>query len=195
MASGRLRLHHQPAHHPRSIAASGERAMEPRELALDPRHPAPGSPSPLPRQWRRCHGDAEHRSGEPPAPGWFRLNSPRPPETGIRHQGDPGAGRHDGAPGHGLITLLGALDVLGPFAAEGLDESLGFAVGAGRVWLGLVGLRSRALQALRHAHDRLAQLLSERARGYVMPCWLNEPTARARKSTIVIFFSSGRISA
>ena len=36
------------------------------------------------------------------------------------------------------LPLLGGLKghPIGPFPAQGLDEPLGFAVGAGRVWLG-----------------------------------------------------------
>ena len=50
---GHSPVHHQSAHHPRSIATADERAKEVGKLALDPKHPAPGRPSPLPRQCRR----------------------------------------------------------------------------------------------------------------------------------------------
>jgi hypothetical protein len=42
---GHAQVHHQPAHYPRGIAASGERALEPGELALDPGHSSMRTPT------------------------------------------------------------------------------------------------------------------------------------------------------
>ena len=55
-------IHHQPAHNPRSPAATDPGALEHRKLALDPRHAAPRALAPLPR-YRRWHigYDANHR--------------------------------------------------------------------------------------------------------------------------------------
>ena len=48
-----------------------------------------------------------------------------------------------------------------------------------------MGLRSKALQAFRHPPVRLGEPLSQRTRRQVIPCSLNQPTARIRRPTVV----------
>jgi hypothetical protein len=67
--------------------------MEPGELALDPRYPAPRGQAPLPRQRCRHDGHTAHRSLEPAAISRIQLNPGRPAGRDARHPRTAGDGQ------------------------------------------------------------------------------------------------------